>query len=155
MTTQRITFLLAIYEFISSVAGDTKYNSIRRYAKQKRDNANKQAAKDTPAPRIVGGTPANDGDFPSYVFNAGSGLCGGTLIYPDIVLTAAHCKGIFLDGVLIGGTQISGSGSVYIPVDSEYSHPDYDDVTENNDVMLVKLSSPSSAPLQPLNFDPK
>ena len=35
-------------------------------------------------PRIVGGTAANE--YPSYGFNAGSGLCGGTLIYPEYVL---------------------------------------------------------------------
>ena len=35
------------------------------------------------APRVVGGYTANA--YPSYGFSAGSGLCGGTLIYPEYV----------------------------------------------------------------------
>ena len=36
--------------------------------------------------RIVGGKQANE--YPSYGFSAGSDLCAGTLIHPDILLTA-------------------------------------------------------------------
>ena len=57
-------------------------------------------------------------------------------------------------GVLMGGTKIDGSESEFIRVDFEFPHEQYDSVTESNDVMIVKLSSPSSAPLQQVNFDP-
>jgi hypothetical protein len=44
-----------------------------------------------PAP-ILGGTPATLGEFPSVVvIEVGQGLCTGTLVTPDWVLTAAHC----------------------------------------------------------------
>jgi hypothetical protein len=39
--------------------------------------------------RIVGGMPAQPGEYPFFAFSAGMMLCGGTLIYPDIILTAA------------------------------------------------------------------
>lgn len=107
------------------------------------------------SPRIVGGTPVALGDYPSYGFNAGpTGLCGGTLVAPDIVLTAAHCEGLFLDGWNQGGIDISGASSVEFAVDEEFPHPDYTEGTEHNDIMLVKLSDLSDAPLQQLNFDP-
>jgi secreted trypsin-like serine protease len=41
-----------------------------------------------------------------------------------------------------------------LAVDKEFLHPNYTPGPKLNDIMLVKLSSPSLAPLQPLNFDP-
>ena len=38
--------------------------------------------------RIVGGTPAEEGEYPFIVYLGG---CGGSLYAPDLILTAAHC----------------------------------------------------------------
>lgn len=45
-------------------------------------------------PRIVGGDPVEPGEHPAVVAVApGVGACTGTLVAPDLVLTAAHCFG--------------------------------------------------------------
>jgi len=47
---------------------------------------------------IVGGDPAAAGRFPAYAIpDFGNGLCGSVLIAPDVLLTAAHCGGVFRD----------------------------------------------------------
>ena len=55
-------------------------------------------------PRIVGGEDASAGEFPFFVQGLG---CGASLIWKDIVLTAAHCKGFIedADGEVLVGAQ--------------------------------------------------
>lgn len=55
--------------------------------------------------RIVGGTPADEGEYPFYAYPRGMMLCGATLIAPEILLTAAHCGGVWTSGALIGKTK--------------------------------------------------
>lgn len=52
--------------------------------------------------RIIGGTPAAEGEYPFYAIPRGMMLCGATLISPEILLTAAHCGGVWTTGALIG-----------------------------------------------------
>jgi secreted trypsin-like serine protease len=103
--------------------------------------------------RIIGGVPVQEGEFPFYAFPFGVLLCGATVVHVDVLLTAAHCAGVFLEGVLIGGTDITGEGSTYYATDLELPHPDYDSKTDENDLMLVKLSRPTEVTPVQLNFD--
>jgi hypothetical protein len=113
--------------------------------------------------RIVGGKPVTtttDQDkrlAAAFAFSAGSKLCGATIIHPDVLLTAAHCTGAFVDdGTLLGGVELSGMDATeFVGVVSELSHPRYQPGSEQNDIMLVKLdrSISDDAPLVRYNVD--
>jgi len=52
-----------------------------------------------PTSRVIGGVDATPGYWPWQVglYFSGQFFCGGSLISPEWVVTAAHC--IFLDGI--------------------------------------------------------
>ena len=43
-----------------------------------------------PQPRIIGGEAVDDPRYPYFAMMWGSSLCGGALIAPDLVVSAAH-----------------------------------------------------------------
>lgn len=87
-------------------------------------------------PRIVGGTKASDGEYPFLVHGISGLLCGGTLIHPDIVLTAAHCLGAYEEYVIVGSNHILGRDEETVSIDFKLQHPRYTPGTEENDIML-------------------
>ncbi len=97
-----------------------------------------------PPPRdplgIVGGEPAEPGVFPSvvalYTRNNNFG-CTGTLIAPDLVLTAGHC-GLSMAGVLAGTHDLTAGGTWYA-IQDVWVHPDY---ASTFDVAVYQLSEP-------------
>ena len=104
-----------------------------------------------PTERIVGGVVAGPEDNPfqvgllnkSIADNYQAQFCGGTLIRPNIVVTAAHCSDfITVDQVqvLTGTRRLDGSGDRR-DVSRIAIHPDWNDFTLDNDVAVWELSS--------------
>ena len=132
-----------------------------------------------PTQRIIGGSPTSSARYPYMVslqrmflsgegFNYFAHVCGGTLIAPDLVLTAAHCfdcssakcydrvalgrhdfrsfaENTYVSGVENGGTSTSYDGRLVFDVGEvlEIKHPGYRyNIYTNdigNDFALIKL----------------
>lgn len=110
--------------------------------------------------RIIGGRSADSNAWPwmaGLVYknsdSANDVFCGASLIAKDWVLTAAHCV---IDPnssdfeVIINRAQLASNGGERVSVDSILLHPLYNDENLENDLALIKLTTPSSTP--PINI---
>jgi hypothetical protein len=101
-----------------------------------------------PAGAIVGGTKAEAGEWPWQVVLLvdGDEWCGGSLVAPAVVLTAAHCtEDMEADDfeVLAGTVDIDDDGDAqHRDVEAIDQHEDYDDVELENDLSLLHLDEP-------------
>ncbi|NXJ12025.1 DDN1 protein, partial [Odontophorus gujanensis] len=90
--------------------------------------------------QIIGGHEAKPHSHPYMAYlKIGTVNCGGFLVAPDWVMTAAHC--------LLGNiTVVLGAHNIYEPEHSQqfrgvlkyHPHPDYNPDTVANDIMLLK-----------------
>jgi len=104
--------------------------------------------------RIIGGSEATEGRY-SYSVSLQDDyghFCGGSLIAPDVVLSAAHCAGREYKAV-IGRHDLRTKNGEEVEVELELMHPDYDDDTTDNDFMLVFLKSQVDADLVEVSPD--
>ncbi|KAL1421223.1 hypothetical protein MTO96_023201 [Rhipicephalus appendiculatus] len=98
-----------------------------------------------PALRIIGGQPAARGRWPWQVAllnRRREPFCGGTLISPGWVLTAAHCIRRRL--LVLAGEHSLGraeGSEVTVRVAEAIAHPEYDPETVDMDLALLRLRS--------------
>ena len=96
---------------------------------------------------IVGGGAVTPYSLPWQVALVRSGrnrpFCGGALISPNHVLTAAHCMGVNNFDVIVGEHSISDtSDGTRHEVCRSVSHPSYASSSTNNDFAIVHLKTP-------------
>ena len=104
--------------------------------------------------KVVGGSDSNNHEFPWMValvydysrlnptfqqMETESFIeCGGSLISPNLVLTAAHCIKSELKSVKLGHANLMSEDVIEVDVASTIIHPDWD--RKMNDIALIMLT---------------
>ncbi|WP_308315429.1 trypsin-like serine protease [Streptomyces sp. ISL-100] len=113
-------------------------------------------------PKVIGGTETSISSAPwmaqlFYEDGDNSFFCGGAVIAPTKILTAAHCvkgadwknKGVVVTGTETLATDANHGGTV-TGVWRQWNHPSYSDYTLDNDIAVLTLAYPVTA--KPINI---
>jgi trypsin len=108
---------------------------------------------------ILGGSQATLGQYPTVVaIEVGGGLCTGTLITKDWILTAAHCvKGVTVTGIKVHFNTVNvfqNKGTV-VMASMAIPHPEFSTSRlGSKDIGLIKLATPvTDIKPVPVNLD--
>jgi len=115
----------------------------------------------TLTPRVINGTQATAADMPYLVALVDSSLmsrggayqaqfCGGVLVTPTKVVTAAHCVvdqstrqiSAASDIQVVTGQSLKSPTTAPVPVATVSVHPNYDVDSSSNDIAVLTLASP-------------
>ncbi|XP_017722311.1 PREDICTED: trypsin-2 isoform X1 [Rhinopithecus bieti] len=95
--------------------------------------------------KIVGGYTCEENSVPYQVsLNSGYHFCGGSLINEQWVVSAAHCYKTRIQ-VRLGehNIEVLEGTEQFINAAKIIRHPNYNRITLDNDILLIKLSSPA------------
>ncbi|XP_072865533.1 putative trypsin-6 isoform X1 [Chlorocebus sabaeus] len=95
--------------------------------------------------KIVGGYTCKENSVPYQVsLNSGYHFCGGSLISEQWVVSAGHCYMPHIE-VRLGehNIEVLEGTEQFINATNIIRHPKYNGNTLNNDIMLIKLSTPA------------
>ncbi|KAJ7394105.1 Serine protease 56 [Desmophyllum pertusum] len=105
----------------------------------------------SPMTRVIGGVNAVPGSWPWQVglHRRGRFFCGGSLIAPDWVVTAAHCISSFTGSdytIRLGdhNRNLNEGTEQSIPGKRVIRHPKYNTPPISNDIALIQLSRPAT-----------
>ena len=89
---------------------------------------------------VIGGTAVPAGKWPDAVAVVGAqGSCTGTLVAPDIVITAGHCADAGLTQVIANTTNYNNAGGVRSQIASITAYPNWE---TTYDIAVIKLATP-------------